>query len=76
MSGLYTDGLDVKKHDWFAKMEWYKEPANFVVISPECAQLFDLTEERILSKFGSPFEYDEFNGFKIFIYDHDIALEK
>lgn len=76
VSGLYTDGLDVKKHDWFAKMEWYKEPANFVVISPECAQLFDLTEERILSKFGSPFEYDEFNGFKIFIYDHDIALEK
>ena len=76
VNGLYTEGRDIKIHDWFAKKEWYKEPAYFFVISPEWGHVFELTEERVLSKFGTPSECDEFNGFKIFIYDHDIALEK
>lgn len=76
VNGLYTEGRDIKIHDWFAKKEWYKEPANFFVISPEWGTVFDLTEERVLYKFGTPSEYEEFNGYRIFIYDHDIALEK
>ena len=76
VNGLYTDGRDIKIYDWFAKKEWYKEPSYFFVISPEWGHVFELTEERVLSKFGTPSECEEFNGFKIFIYDHDIALEK
>lgn len=76
VSGLYIGDDEIEKYKWFSKNSWYKEPAFFFVLSPDGSQLFNIDEKRVLSKFGTPSEYDEFQGFKIFIYDHDIALEK
>ncbi len=72
---FYSD-FEIKKHQWFAKFEWFSEPCYFVVLSPDTSEMYGLKESNVLSKFGTPSECDEFNGFKIFIYDHDIALEK
>ena len=72
---FYSD-LEIKKHQWFAKFEWFSEPCYFVVLSPDTSEMYGLKESNVVSKFGTPSEYEEFNGYRIFIYDHDIALEK
>lgn len=65
----------ITRHNWFCKNSWYDEPANFI-ISTEFADMFGLTESRIIQNYGEPEKILSFEDYKIFVYEQPITVLK
>jgi len=59
---------------WYCNLDWYNEPANFVVIDEEgTGSGFGFSTDNAIACFGEPVEIIDVNRYEIYIYDYDLS---
>lgn len=65
------NNTSISMHSWGCKTEWYKEPANFVVVSED--DPYGMTYNNMISVLGKPENVIEVNDLQILVYNYNIA---
>ena len=73
VSNIVQDNLFIGQYYWFSKSDWYKSPANFVIVSGDEGDIDYVDKEKFINVLGEPKEVLDIDNYSILIYDYDIS---
>lgn len=74
VSNVTSDQININQMRWFSNSEWYKKPANFIILHDDDGIYTIYLSRDVVSKvLGKPKEIHNIDNYSILIYDYDIS---